>query len=192
MRSSKSPWSTRGRRSSASPALLVALAGVVLTTFLLVRLRAAESQLADSRAWTRSLIDSLTTSLEELPPPVGSEGRDSLYWRWVAVETRMESRRLKSELREVQQRRGDLLTAADLAQLKDSGLRDPAAELRDSLRARPDLVPFKDRGGSRMGFVPDRIVLLEPPYVFAHAGNGPKGGDILLAYDVRPGRVRWR
>ncbi len=190
----KSPWSVRSqRRSSVSPAVLVTLAGVVVATILLVRLRGAESQLDQTRDWTRSVLDSLGRNLETPPPPVGAEGRDSLYWQWVAIGARIDARRLQAQVREARARRGNLLGPGDLAALREAGLDDPATQLRDSLVARSDLAPFKDPSGARRAFPADRIILLGSPYVFAYADNGKNGGFVLLAYDVRPGpRVRWR
>lgn len=191
----KNPWkalSTRKQdRTSVSPVLLVALAGAVLSGYLFVRLQSAERRVEEARTWTRSVLDSLARVTETPPPPVGPEGRDSVYWHWVALGARMDARRIQGQLTEARQRRGDLLSSADAALLRESGLTDPGRELRDSLLARQDLVPFKK--ADAMVFAPDRVVLLQAPYVFAYAGNGRKGGDVLLAYEVRPGpRVRWR
>lgn len=190
----KSPWSMRNHRKSAiAPVVLVLVAGVLVSGFLLVRLRSSEGQLQDTRAWARSVLDSLGRTFETPAPPVGAEGRDSLYWQWVAISARMDSRRLQYQLREARQRRGTLLSSADVAKLREAGLEDPIVQLRDSLLARPDLVPFRDHDRPRMVFVPDKLVLLEPPHVFAYAENRHSGGYVLLAYDVRPGpRIRWR
>ena len=183
----------RGRnRGAFSPVLIVALVGAVVSGFFFVRLRSAESRLEQSRIWTRSVLDSLARSVETPPPPVGPEGRDSVYWQWVSLGARMDARRFQNALREARQRRGTLLDATDIAALKESGLSDPASQLRDSLRARTDLIPFKSQLGGRQRFVPDEIVLLHRPYVFAYAEDGHTGGYLLLGYSVLPGRISWR
>lgn len=189
----KSPWSLRSRNRGTFPAVLVALAiGTVVSGFFFVRMRSAESRLEQSRIWTRSVLDSLARSVETPPPPVGPEGPDSVYWQWVSLGARMDARRFQNQLREARQKRGTLLDAGDIAALKEAGLSDPAAQLRDSLRTRTDLIPFKPQLGGRMSFVSDRIILLDRPYVFAYAEDGHTGGYLLLGYDVLPDRIRWR
>lgn len=188
----KSPWSRNTRRSSSTPIAIVVVLGLLVSGFLWVRLRATEGALQETRVWTQTVLDSVGHTFED-PPPVGPEGRDSLYWHWVALSARMDGRRLMTQLREARQRRGTLLSAADLARLKEAGLKDPVVQLRDSLAARPDLIPYKGYFGPRMQFATDKVVLLDAPYAFAYAENGRGGGYVLLAYDVRPGpRVRWR
>jgi hypothetical protein len=189
----KNPWSTRGRsRDAFSPVLVALLLGIAVSGFFFVRMRSAESRLEQSRIWTRSVLDSLARSVETPPPPIGPEGRDSVYWQWVSLGARMDARRFQNQLREAHQRRGNLLDAGELASLREAGLTDPARQLRDSLLTRADLIPFKPALGGRQRFVTDEIVLLHRPYVFAYAEDGHRGGYLLLGYDVLPDHIRWR
>ncbi|HET9326522.1 MAG TPA: hypothetical protein VFQ05_07115 [Candidatus Eisenbacteria bacterium] len=183
-----------GRKPSrpVSPTLILALVTTVLSGFLFVRLQMAERQVQATRSWTGSVMDSLATLVEAPPPPAGPQGRDSVYWQWVATTASMRARRLQGQLQEVHEGRGNLLSEGDLAALREAGLRDPGRQIRDSLMTRLDLIPFKSALGGRMRFSRDRIILLDRPYVFAYAEDGHVGGFVLLAYNVKPDRISWR
>jgi hypothetical protein len=187
----KGPSTRKNSRSSISPAWVVALAAAAASGLLFLRLQDSERRLQQSRGWTTSVMDSLGRSFDN-PPPIGREGRDSLYWQWVAISARLEARKFKNNLREVNERRGTLMDESDLAELREAGLKDPARQLRDSLLARPDVIPFKSELGGRQRFVPEEIVLLHRPYVFAYAEDGHTGGYLLLAYSAQPDRITWR
>ena len=189
------PWKgssiRKNSRSSISPAWILAVAALAIIVWQYFQLRSADRRYIENRAWIHSVMDSLARSFEN-PPPVGPEGRDSLYWQWVAVSARLEARKFKNNLREVNERRGTLMDESDLAALREAGLKDPARQLRDSLLARPDVIPFKSELGGRQRFVPDEVVLLHRPYVFAYAEDGHTGGYLLLAYSVQQDRITWR
>src|SRR5262249_61872309 len=144
------------RRSSTAPVAVVLALGLLVSGFLWVRLRATEGALQETRIWTRAVLDSRGRTFDD-PPPVGPEGRDSLYWHWVALSARMDGRRLMTKLRGARARRGTLLSAADVVRVKEAGLDDPVAQLRDSLAARPDLIPYKGYAGPRMVFAADKV-----------------------------------
>lgn len=189
------PWKApSGRKPSRpiSPALILALVAAVASGFFFIRMQSAERRLEETRSWTQSVLDSLARSIETPPPPVGDEGRDSVYWQWVALGARMDARRFQNQLREARERRRDLLSATDLAALRDQGLADPVRQLRDSLLAHPELVRFREKDGGTMTIARDQVVLLERPLLFAGFGNGQVQGNALFAYRAEEGRVRWR
>jgi hypothetical protein len=147
--------------------LSVILLGLLVTVFFALRSQRAEREARETRAWARAVLDSLGRTTLPPGPPVGPEGRDSIYWQWVGTSAQMQSRRLQREVGYWKERRGTLLGEADLAELRTQGFEDPAHDLRDSLIAHPDLIPYRTES-SRPSFVRDRIVLLERPYVFAY------------------------
>lgn len=174
----------------------------LLTVVLLISLAAngalfylwwsERSTVAESRRYVGFVMDSLGTSLTFPQPPPGPEGRDSVYWQWVATTARLQSRRWQDAVQHWRDRRGSLLDVEDEAMLQRVGLTDPAGQLRDSLMAHPEVIPFVPVLGGAMAFVPSEIVLLPPPYVFAWAEDGHVGGPVLLRYDAEPGVVRWK
>jgi hypothetical protein len=90
--------------------------------------------------------------------------------------------------------RSTLLDELDIAKLKQEGLEDPPRQLRESLVARADLIPFPGVLGGTMRFLPDDgIVLLQPPHAFARFEDGHIGGSMLLEYTVLAGpEIEWK
>jgi hypothetical protein len=78
--------------------------------------------------------------------------------------------------------------------MKREGLENPPKQLRESLVAHPELIPYRGTGGATMAFVPgERILLLRRPYAFAEFEDGHAGGNMLLEYSILPGpRVEWK
>jgi hypothetical protein len=164
--------------------------------FFAVRWQGAETRLRAHREWSAFLADSVRESLTFPRPPDGPEGRDSLYWQWVATGAQLQSRRWQQAVRHWVENRATLLDAAAIELLKRDGLTDPPRQLRDSLVAHPELIPYEGVQGGTMFFLPDEaIVLLEPPYAFARFEDGHIGGSMLVAYAVENGpepRVLWK
>ena len=182
------------RRHSRAPLVTAVVLGLVTCGFFAVGWRRAAHDASSTRAWARTVLDSLATSTTPPGPPIGPEGRDSVYWQWVATSAQLQTRRWQQALRYANERHGTLLEERDVAALKSEGLADPARQLRDSLMDHPELVHFKDKaGGSEMAFVAGRVVVLGRPFVFARFENGRAGGQALFAYRISEGpRVRWR
>ena len=178
-------------RSLAVVALLLSLGAAGLFAF---RWQAAESRLREHRQWTHFLMDSLGKSVRFPPPPDGSEGRDSIYWQWVATTAELQSRGWQKALRYWVENRATLLSPFELEDLRREGLTDPAGQLRDSLAAHPELIPYDAVLGGTMLFSPgEGVVLLGRPYVFADFGDGHIGGKMLVEYSVAPGpRIIWK
>lgn len=170
--------------------LLLSLAAVGVVTMLWQR---AEDRRAESVAWTRFVMDSLGTSVRLPAPPEGAAA-DSVYWMWVATTAQLQARQWQRSVRYWALRNSVLLDEFQLAQLRREGLADPVAQLRDSLKAHPELIPDPPVQGGTMIFVPgEHIVLLERPYVFAQYGDGHVGGYMLLEYTVDPpGTIAWK
>lgn len=138
-------------------------------------------------------MDSLGTKVSPPGPPVGPEGRDSVYWQWVATTAQLQSRRWQEAVRHWVELRSTLLDEVDIAELKQQGLKDPPQELRGSLNRRTDLIPFPGVHGGTMYFVPESIVLLQPHFVFAKFEDGHIGGSIFLEYEiVGAAQVKWK
>jgi hypothetical protein len=171
--------------------LLVALAPAV---YFAVRWQKAESRLRETQGWTAFLLDSLGKSVSFPRTPDGPWGRDSVYWQWTATMAQLQSRRWQQAVRYWVERRATLLDLADIAELERQGLQDPAKQLRDSLAAHPEIIPYPGVMGGTMFFLPDQgIVLLAPPYVFARFEDGHIGGSMLLEYTILPGpRIEWK
>jgi hypothetical protein len=164
----------------------------VCTAYFAHRWHQAESRRVEALHWTRFVMDSLGTSLNLPTPPVGSEGRDSIYWQWVATSAQLQSRRWAQAVRHWVELRSTLLDEVDIAGLKQEGLEDPPKQLRESLDSRSDLIPFPGVHGT-MSFVPESIVLLEPHFAFAKFEDGLVGGSILLEYEVLTGgKIGWK
>ncbi len=151
----------------------------------------AERRADDTARWTRSVMDSLGTT-QELPyPPIQPWGRDSVYWQWVATSTQMHARRLALAVRHWVSLKQTLLGDLDIEILKRQGLADPVSQLRDSLKAHIEIIPYEAVLGGTMFF--EDIVLLQPSFVFARFEDGHIGGAMLLEYEVLDGgRISWK
>jgi hypothetical protein len=135
--------------------------------------RDAESRAAKATEWGSFLADSLRSTMSFPPPPVGPEGADSVYWQWVATTATLQARRWQKAVRVAAESRATLLEPYELDDLRRQGLEDPAAELRSSLMAHPELIPCNPVLGGTMGFYyPESIVLLASPWVFAGFSDG--------------------
>ena len=175
--------------------LLLALSvSLVAAIYCVWRWQGAESRVRETARWTTFVMDSLGKSVSFPRPPEGPWGRDSVYWQWVATMAQLQSRRWQQAVVHWVQARATLLEAPDIEALRRQGLEDPSRQLRDSLVARPDLIPFEGVLGGTMSFhTPEDIVLLAPPYVFAKFEDGHIGGCMLLEYVVLPGpRIIWK
>ena len=187
MRSSRSL-----RRPSIAPMLIAVLVGLLTVVFFAMRAQRSESETRASRAWVRAVLDSIGKTVSPPPPPPGPEGRDSVYWQWVATSAQMQTRAMKQEVRHWMERHGNLLGQEDHAALEAAGFDSPARALRDSLMAHPELIPYRT-DSSRPQFVPERIVVLQRPYVFAYFEDGRNRGHMLVEYEVQPeGRLTWK
>jgi len=179
-----------GARGALAGAILLS---VTAAAYFGLQWRDAESRAATAMAWGSFLADSLGSTVSFPPPPVGPEGPDSVYWQWVATTATLQSRRWQKAVRVAAESRATLLDAHEIDELRRQGLDEPAAELRSSLMAHPDLIPCRPVLGGTMGFYhPESIVLLAPPWVFAAFGDGHVGGVMLLRYAVlEDGSIRW-
>jgi hypothetical protein len=171
------------------------LATLLLVTMLVGGLLALAWQRAEHRAstaerWTRAVFDSLVTTVSFPEPPQGLTRSDSLYWVWRATAADVQSRRWQDELQHSREQKRTLLDDNDLFELRRLGLADPVHQLRDSLVAHPELIPFPGTLGGTMHFIDhDAIVLLKPPFVFAEFEDGHIGGHMLVSYEVTRGPV---
>ena len=106
----------------------------------------------------------------------------------------LQSRGWQKALRYWVENRATLLSPFELEDLRREGLTDPAGQLRDSLAAHPELIPYDAVLGGTMLFSPgEGVVLLGRPYVFADFGDGHIGGKMLVEYSVAPGpRIIWK
>jgi hypothetical protein len=174
--------------------LPVLILSVVAAGYFAYRWRQAESRRIETVRWTHFVMDSLGTTLSPPGPPVGAEGKDSVYWQWVATTAQLQSRRWQEAVRHWVELRSTLLDDADIADLKRQGLENPPRQLRESLVAHTELIPFRGVLGGTMYIVPDeKIVLLNPPYVFAEFEDGHIGGTMLVEYTVLPGpQIQWK
>ncbi len=172
--------------------IIVLLATILTSAFFAYRWRKADAESRESVAWTHLIMDSLATTAEFPNPPFQTGVRDSVYWQWVATGATLRLRKAQEVIRHWVGLRSTLLDEVDVAQLKEEGLEDPPRQLRESLVARADLIPYPGELGGTMRFLDDRIVLLTPPYAFAEFEDGHVGGNMLLAYSVKPGgRIEW-
>ena len=176
----------------ARTAAALALAPSLLAcAFLAIKWQHAERRADETARWTRFVMDSLGTTVTLPRPPVEPWGRDTVYWQWVATTAQLQSRRWQLAVQHWAQARGTFLDDVDTEQLKRKGLADPAAQLRDSLAAHRELIPYPGVLGGTMSF--SEVLLLKPPFAFAEFEDGHIGGAMLLEYDVvDPGRVKWK
>jgi hypothetical protein len=175
---------------------LVLLSALVLslvaTGFFAYRWRRADTQLRETVAWTQSVMDSLSSTMEFPNPPYLDGVRDSVYWQWVATGAQIRVRQAQAVVRHWVGLRSTLIDEIDMMHLKEEGLEDPPRQLRESLLARADLIPFPGVLGGTMRIQEDSIVLLEPPYAFAGFDDGHVVGSMLVKYSVKPGgRIEW-
>ena len=170
------------------------LASLLAAAFFAMRWRQAEIHARATARWTHFVMDSLGTSVSFPPPPPGPAGRDWVYWQWVAISAQLQSRRWQQAVRGWVERRATLLDLPDIENLRRQGLEDPPRQLRDSLVAHPELIPFPGELGGTMFFEPgENIVLLTPPFVFAEFEDGHVNGSMLLEYEILPGpRIGWK
>jgi hypothetical protein len=151
----------------------------------------AERRADETARWTHFVMDSLGTTLRLPGPPVGPSGRDTVYWQWVATTAQMQSRRWQLAVQHWAQARGEFLDEVDIDELRRKGFANPASQLRDSLKAHPELIPYEGVLGGTMSF--DEVLLLKPPFAFAEFDDGHIDGAMLLEYAiVDPGRAKWK
>ena len=162
--------------------------------YLAYRWRQSETRRIETVRWTRFVMDSLGTTLSPPGPPVGPEGRDSVYWQWVATTAQLQSRRWQAAVRHWAELRSSSLDEGDIADLRRQGLKDPAKQLRESLAGHTELIPYPGIQSSAMMILPDdKIALLKPPYAFAEYEDGHIGGTMLVEYTVLPGpQIQWK
>jgi hypothetical protein len=179
-----------GARSALAAGLLL---GVAAAAYFGLQWRDAESRATKATEWGSFLADSLGSAMSFPPPPVGPEGPDSVYWQWVATTATLQARRWQKVVRVAAENRATLLEVHEIEDLRRQGLDDPVAELRSSLMAHPELIPCEPVLGGTMGFYsPEGIVLLAPPWAFAHFSDGHVSGVMLLRYALLEDRsIRW-
>ena len=122
--------------------LLLLILSVVAAGYFAYRWRQAESGRIQTIRWTHFVMDSLGTTLTPPGPPIGAEGRDSVYWQWVATTAQLQSRRWQQAVRHWVELRSTLLDEADITDLKRQGLENPPRQLRESLVAHAELIPY--------------------------------------------------
>jgi len=172
--------------------LIAFVAAIVVAGFFAYRWHKADTQLRQHVAWTSSFMDSVSTTMEFPNPPYLGGARDSVYWQWVATGATIRTRQMQGVARHWIAQRQTLLDEIDLMQLKEQGLEDPPRQLRESLLARVDLIPFTGELGGTMRIDDESIVLLNPPYAFATFEDGHVGGSLLAKYSIKPGgRIEW-
>ena len=144
--------------------------------------------------WTRTVMDSLGATVTVPGPPVGPEGRDSVYWQWVATTAQLQSRRWQAAVQHWAELRSSTLDESDIEDLRRQGLHNPPRELRASLASHPELIPFPGVLGGTMMILPDdKIALLRSPYAFAEFNDGHIGGVMLVEYAILPGgHIEWK
>ena len=172
--------------------LIIALAVSILiaTTFALLW-RRAESHARRTEKWTRFVMDSLGTTVNFPGVPVDPWGRDSVYWQWVATTAQLQSRRWQGAVAHWRGMSQTLLTEFEVDALRREGLADPTKQLRDSLNAHAELIPYLGVRDGAMHF--GEIVLLPRPLVYAEYDDGHADGCMLLEYDIEPGaKIEWR
>jgi len=171
------------------PAALIACLAVCV--IFAAKWQQAERRADGTARWTRFVMDSLGTTLDNPRPPMQPWGRDTTYWQWVATSAQMQSRRLELAVRHWVSVRKTLLEYPDVELLRRQGLTNPVSQLRDSLEAHRELIPYKAVLGGTMSF--NDIVLLQPSFVFAEFEDGHIGGAMLLEYEVLDhGRISWK
>lgn len=176
-------------------AVTVVLAIAIGTSiYFAYRWHEAENLRGQTLRWTRAVMDSLGTKVTPPGPPVGPEGRDSVYWQWVATTAQLQSRRWQAAVQHWGELRSSTLDESDIEDLRRQGLQDPPKQLRQSLISHPELIPFPGALGGTMMILPDdRIALLKSPYAFAEFDDGHIDGVMLVKYEVLPGgRIEWK
>jgi hypothetical protein len=169
---------------------VLALAGGV---FFAVRARQAERRAEAVERWTRTVLDSLASTVDFPVVPYGLTKSDSLYWAWTATVANLRSRGWQKALIEARAAQATHLNEYETMELRRAGFTDPERQLRDSLIAHPELIPVEPVHGGRMFFDPESIVLLGPDRAWASFEDGHVGGRMVLEYSVEPGRrVRWK
>jgi hypothetical protein len=170
------------------------LLSIAATVYFAHRWRHAEDLRAQTVRWTHTVMDSLGSIVTPPGPPIGPEGRDSVYWQWVATTAQLQSRRWQEAVRHWAELRSASLDEGDIADLRRQGLKNPARDLRADLLTHPELIPFPGVHGGTMYILPeDRIALLTPPYAFAEFDDGHIGGTMLLEYTILPGpQIQWK
>jgi len=173
---------------------LVVLLTVGSTVYFAYRWRQAEHLRTETMRWTRAVMDSLGSTLTPPGPPVGPEGRDSVYWQWVATTAQLQSRRWQAAVRHWAELRSSTLDESDIEDLRRQGLQNPPRDLRESLASHPELIPFPGVLGGTMMILPDdKIALLRSPYAFAEFDDGHINGVMLVKYAVLPGgHIEWK
>src|SRR5215831_4588047 len=163
----------------ARTALALALvASLLACVFLGIRWQQAERRADATSRWTCFVMDSLGTTLRLPSPPIQPWGRDSIYWQWVATASQMQSRRWQLAVQHWVQSRSTLLDEADIEMLRRKGFSDPPSQLRDSLAAHPEIIPYRPVLGGQTSF--KDIVLLKPSFAFAEFDDGHIDGAVLL------------
>jgi hypothetical protein len=174
--------------------LVIALFVSLLASGLFAyRWRKADAQRRETIQWTHALMDSLATTVAFPNPPYRTAERDSLYWRWVATMAEIKMRNWQGVVRHWVGLRQTLLEEYEIEELKTAGLTDPPRQLRESLVAHADLIPYPGVLGGTMSIDSDHIVLLQSPYAFAIFEDGHEQGSMLVSYSVQPGgRIEWK
>ena len=174
-----------------TPFAIALVASLLVCVILATKWRQAEHRADETARWTHFVMDSLGTTISLPRPPVEPWGRDTVYWQWVATSAQIQSRRWQLAVQHWATSRGTLLDDVDIEELRRSGFSDPASQLRDSLEAHPELIPYPGVLGGTMRF--SDIVLLKQPFAFAEFEDGHIVGDMLLEYAiVDPARVSWK
>jgi hypothetical protein len=83
-----------------------------------------------------------------------------------------------------------MLDPVDIEMLRRDGLGDPPRQLRDSLTAHTELIPYHAVLGGTMFF--EDVLILSPSFVFASFEDGHIAGAMLLEYQVEGGRISWK
>ena len=87
----------------------------------------------------------------------------------------------------------DSIDPFEIEDLKARGLAAPVDSLKADLARHPELIPYPGVLGGNMGFYsPTDIHVLDGRWVFARFDDGHVGGDMLLEYTVKDGRITWR
>lgn len=175
--------------------VLGAIVGIAAIATLGLLWQRAERRERAALLWTHTVMDSLVARVP-FPGPVGVlEARDSLYWVWAATHAQLQMRRWQRIVQQQAVARGANLRADQLEMLRREGLTvNPVEQLRDSLMARPDLIPMKGVLGGTMNFYSrEDIVLISPNYAFAAFDDGHIGGAMLLRFSIQGegGRIHW-
>lgn len=88
--------------------------------------------------------------------------------------------------------RAILLSAYDIARMKDAGLQHPVQDLIADLRGRTDLIPYKSTLGGEMRFYPEDIYILTSQWSLAYFEDGHIAGSLFLKYRVQQsGKIEW-